>query len=115
MDDVSTFCDVISDETHAPCMRVRDLGKVPRASGGKGMQMLAVLVCQVKGVRLHDVGRRGVPIRERLSVQRARNLHHTNCLNVKLRRNQLLLGHVEAPVAALLSPLICDLSVEVAG
>ena len=76
---------------------------------------LAVLVCQVKGVRVNDVSCLGTRIGERVSVSRGPNRFDIHCLDVRLWRGRLLLGHVEASVAALLSPLIRDLNLEVVG
>ena len=39
-----------------------------------------------------------------------------NCIDVKCARGQpYMLGHLEAPVAALISPLMRDVSVDVSG
>ena len=43
------------------------------------------------------------------------NLFNSNCLDVRLVLVRLLLGHVEAPVVARLSPLKRDVAVEVTG
>ena len=71
---------------------------------------------QTKGVKFYDFGRSGVSRGERCVVlRRPDNLYDGNCLDVRLLCNRLLLGHVEALVAAHLSPLMRDWPVEVTG
>ena len=49
-------------------------------------------------------------------VRRPDNPFHVNCLDVRLERcPRYLLGHLEAPIAAVLSPLMRDLLLEVSG
>ena len=43
------------------------------------------------------------------------NVFDTNCVDVRLVHGRLLLRHLEAPLAARLSPLMLDLDVEVTG
>ena len=70
--------------------------------------VLAVLVVQTKGVKFYDLGRSGASRGERVDLRRPDNVYDINCLDVRLLCGRLLLGHVEAPVVACLSPLMHD-------
>ena len=62
--------------------------------------VLAVVVAQMKGVKCYDLGRSGASRRERVVVlRRPDNVYSINCLDVRLLRGRLLLGHVDAPLA----------------
>ena len=78
---------------------------------------LASLVAQVRGVMFYDFGVSGACWGDTIYlVQRPDDRYDVNCLDVKLMRDRpYLLGHLAAPVAALLSPLMRDLSLEVSG
>ena len=47
--------------------------------------------------------------------RRPDNVHDVNCLDVTLVRGGYLLGHLEASMAARLSPMTRDLNVAVSG
>ena len=46
-------------------------------------------------------------------AQRPDNAYDANCLDVRLVRGQYLLGHLEAPMAARLSPMMRDVCIHV--
>ena len=69
--------------------------------------MLVVLVAQVKGVRFYDLRNSGLSKGERFTLMRQPG--NANCVDVRIVRGRLLLGHLKAPLAACLSPLMLDL------
>ena len=77
---------------------------------------LASFVAEVKGVKFHDCRRLRACRSERVVLRRQPyNAYDANCVEVQLQRGRRLLGHLEAAVAAHLSPLMRDVPVEVAG
>ena len=79
--------------------------------------VLASLVAQVRGVMFYDYGVSGACWGDNIYlVRRPDDRYDVNCLDVRLMRGRpYLLGHLAAPVASLLSPLMRDLSLEVSG
>ena len=75
--------------------------------------LLAALVSQTKGIMYYDLQTSGACGGERVSlVRRPDSVYDVNCLDVRLARGRFLLGHIEVPIAARLSPLRCDVPVE---
>ena len=78
--------------------------------------LLAALVAQTKGIKFYDLQTCGACRGECVFlVRRPDSVYDVNCLDVRLARGRFLLGHLEAPVAARLSPLMRDVPVEVSG
>ena len=78
--------------------------------------LLASLVAQVKGIMFYDYAVCGACRGERVYViRRPENRYDCNCLDVRLSRGRSLLGHLEAPVAARLSPVMRDARAVVSG
>ena len=78
--------------------------------------VLAVFVAQTKGIKFYDLRRSGAVRGEGVFlVWRPDNTYDINCLDVRLVRGRTMIGHLEAPVAAQLSPLMRDLPVDVSG
>ena len=48
-------------------------------------------------------------------MRRPDNQYDANCLDVRLVRGGIMIGHLEAPVASQLSPLMRDTPVDVSG
>ena len=67
--------------------------------------VLVVLVAQVKGVRFYDLRNSGLGKGERFILMRQPG-NAFDCVDVRIVRGRLLLGHLEAPLA---SPLMLDL------
>ena len=79
------------------------------------MATLATLMAVVRGVKFYDMRNARVHRGERVVLRRApNNPFDRNCVDVLLRGG-LLLGHLEAPVAARLSLLMRAVPVEVVG
>ena len=77
---------------------------------------LGSFVAQVRGIRFYDFGVSGACQGESVVVgRRPDNVHDINCLDVTLVRGGYLLGHLEALMAARLSPMMRDLNVAVSG
>ena len=77
--------------------------------------VLATFVAAVKSVQFYDLQDSGACRGELLVLQRQpNNAFDANCLDVRLVRGRLLLGHVEA-LWPHLSPLMRDVAVEVTG
>ena len=75
--------------------------------------LLAALVSQIKGIKFYDLQTSGTCRGERVPlVRRPDSVYDVNCLDVRLACGRLLLGHIEAPIAARLFPLRCDVPVE---
>ena len=75
--------------------------------------LLADLVAQTKGIKFYDLQTSGACRGERVSlVRRPESVYDVNCLDARLARGRFLLGHIEAPIAAGLFPLRCDVQVE---
>ena len=77
--------------------------------------VLASLVAQVRGIMFYDLSVSAVAMGEQVYLVRRPDNRYINCLDVRLRGRPYLLGHLVAPVAALLSPLMRDVSLEVSG
>ena len=78
--------------------------------------VLASLVAQVRGIMFYDLSVSAAAMGEQVYlVRRPDNRYDINCLDVRLCGRPYLLGHLVAPVAALLSPLMRDVSLEVSG
>ena len=79
--------------------------------------VLASLVVQVRGVMFYSYDVSGACWGDAVYlVRRPDDRYDVNCLDVRVMRGRpYLLGHLAAPVAAHLSPLMRDLSVEVSG
>ena len=69
--------------------------------------LLAALVAQTKGIKYYDLQTSGTCGGEHVSL-----VYDVNCLDVRLVHGRFLLGHIEAPIAARLFPLRCDVPVE---
>ena len=75
--------------------------------------LLAALVAQTKGIKYYDLQTSGACGGEHVSlVRRPDSVYDVNCLDVRLVHGRFLLGHIEAPIAARLFPLRCDVPVE---
>ena len=75
--------------------------------------LLAALVAQTKGIKFYDLQTSEGCRRERVFlVRRPDSVYDVNCLDVRLARGPFLLGHIEAPIAARLFLLRCDVPVE---
>ena len=79
--------------------------------------LLASFVAQLKGTKFYDLRVSGACQGDRVFlVRRPENPFDVNCLDVRLVRcPRYLLGHLEAPIATLLSPLMHGLFLEVSG
>lgn len=79
--------------------------------------VLASFVAQVKGVMFYDLSISGAGWEDSVYLVRAPyNPYDRNCLDVRCARGRpYMLGHLTAPVAAVLSPLMRDVSVRVVG
>ena len=78
--------------------------------------VLGSFVAHVRGIRFYDFGVSGACRGESVVVgRRPDNVHDLNCLDVTLVRGGYLLGHLEALMAAHLSPMIRYLYVVVSG
>lgn len=78
--------------------------------------VLASVVARVKGVMFYDYATSGACHGDRVYIlRRPDNQYDSNCLDVRLAHGSYLLGHLEAPMAARLSPVIRDVSVVVSG
>lgn len=80
--------------------------------------ILAVLVAQTRGVMFYDLQVSGACYDDQVVlVRRPLDRFDVNCLDVVLVRGQLrsMLGDLEAPVAAFISPLMRDTSLNVSG
>ena len=81
-----------------------------------GGVVLGSFVAQVRGIRFYDFGVSGACRGESVVVgRRPDNVHDVNCLDVTLVRGRYLLGHLEALMAARLSPMMRDMHVAVSG
>ena len=70
----------------------------------------------MKGVKFYDLRDSGASRGEPVVLWRQpSNVFDVNCIEVRLARGRLLVGHLEAAVAARLSPLMRDFGVDVAG
>ena len=76
-----------------------------------------MLASLVSGVMFYDLAVSGACYRDHVYlVRRAHDRYDANCLDVRVVRGRpYLVGHLAAPVAALLSPLMRDVSVDVSG
>ena len=75
--------------------------------------LLAALVAQTKGIKFYDLQTSGACRGEHVSlVRQPDSVYDVNCLDVRLACGRFLLGHIEAPIAARLFPLRCDVQVE---
>ena len=80
------------------------------------MAVLTSLMAQVKSVMFYDLQVSGACYGDQVYlVRRPRDRYDVNCLDVMLLRGRCMVGHLEAEVAALLSPLMRDASLEVSG
>lgn len=71
------------------------------------MEVLACFIIVVKGVKLHDLGLTAAFRGEEVILRRdPTNRYDANCVNVRLKRGRLLLGHLEASMAAVVSPMM---------
>ena len=80
--------------------------------------VLAVLVAQTRGVMFNDLQVSGACYRDQvILVRRPQDRFDMNCMDVVLMRGRLpsMLGHLEDPVAAIISPLMRDASLSVSG
>ena len=79
--------------------------------------VLTSLVAQVRGVMFYDLAVSGACYGDRIYlIRRPHDRYDANRLDVRVVRGQpYLVGHLVAPVAALLSPLMRDVSVDVSG
>ena len=79
--------------------------------------VLASFVARVKGVMFYDLTVSGAGLGDSVSLVRALcNPYDRNCIDVRCARGQpYMLGHLTASVAAVLSPLMRDVSVTVSG
>ena len=67
-------------------------------------------------MRLYDLERTGVVRGESVFlVRNPANVYDSCCVEVRLTRGRLLLGNLEAPLAALLSPLMLSFLLEIVG
>ena len=80
-----------------------------------GCMVLASFVAQVRGVKFYGFERAGARRGQRVVLQRQPHNAYDNCVEVRLLPGRQLLGHLEAALATLLSPLMRDVSVDVAG
>ena len=81
-----------------------------------GCMVLASFVAQVRGVKFYSFERAGSRREQRVVLQRQpHNAYYDNCMEVRLLPGRQLLGHLEAALATHLSPLMRDVSVDVAG
>ena len=78
---------------------------------------LASLVAQVRGVKFYDLQMCGACYGDQVHlVRQPLDRYDANCIDVIMMHGRLsLLGHLEAPVAAIISPVMRDVSVEVSG
>ena len=75
--------------------------------------LLAALIAQTKGIKFYNQQTSGACRGKRISlVRRPDSVYDVKCLDVRLARGRFLLGHIEAPIAARLFPLSCDVQVE---
>ena len=75
--------------------------------------LLVALVVQTKGIKIYDLQTSGTCRGECVSlVRRPDSVYDVNCLDVRLFRGRFLLSHIEAPIAAHLFPIRCDVPVE---
>ena len=75
--------------------------------------LLADLVAQTNGMKFYHLQTSGACRGEHVSLVRwPDSVYDVNCLDVRLERGRFLLGHIEAPIAARLFPLRCDVPVE---
>ena len=80
------------------------------------MAVLASLVAQARGVMFYDLQASGACYGDRVYlVRRPQDRYDMNCLDVMLLRGRFMLGHLEAGVAASLSPLMRDAFLEMSG
>ena len=80
--------------------------------------VLASFVAQVRGVMFYEFQMCGAALGDRVVlVRRPDDRHDANCLEVRLAggHHSYMLGHVAAEVAAHLSPLLCDQSLQASG
>ena len=80
--------------------------------------VLASLVAEVRGVMFYELQECGASWGDRVTLVRRPDDHHdVNCVDVRFvcGMRSFLLGHLAAEVAAYLSPLLCDLSLEASG
>ena len=79
--------------------------------------VLASFVAQVKGVMFYDLSVSGAGWGDRVCLKRAPyNPHDSNCIDVWCAGGPLcMLGHLVAPVATPLSPLMRDVPIAVSG
>ena len=74
---------------------------------------LAALVAQTKGITFSNQQTSGACRGERVSlVRQPDSVYDVNCLDVRLALGRFLLSHIQAPIAARLFPLRCDVQVE---
>ena len=80
--------------------------------------VLASFVVQVRGVMFYELHTCGAALGDRvILVRRPDDRHDANCVEVRLACSprSYMLGHVAAEVAAHLSPLLCDSSLQASG
>ena len=79
--------------------------------------VLASFVAQVRGIMFYDLAVSGASWGDSVHLVRAPyNRYDSNCLDVRCASGKpYLLGHLAAPAAALLFPLMRDVSVAVSG
>ena len=81
-----------------------------------GRVVLASVVARIKGVMFYNYATSGACHGDRVCIlRRPDNQYNSNCFDIRLSRGSYLLGHLEAPMAARLSPVIRDVSVVVLG
>ena len=75
--------------------------------------LLAALIVQTKGIKFYDLQTSGACRREHVSlVRQPDSAYDVNCQDVRLVHGRFLLDHIEAPIAARLFSLRCDVPVE---
>ena len=79
--------------------------------------VLASLTTQVRGVMFYDLAVSGACYGDRVYlVRHPHDRYDANCLDVRVVRGRpYLVGHLAVPVAARLSPLMRDVSVDISG
>ena len=71
--------------------------------------LLAALVAQTKGSKCYNLQTSGACEGERISlVRRPDSVYDVKSLDMRLAHGRFLLDHIEAPIAARLFPLRCD-------
>ena len=78
--------------------------------------VLVSFVSQTRGIKFYDLRTSGAVIGEHVFlVRRPDHRYDAYCLDVRLVSGGLMIGHLEAPVASQLSPLMRDTPVDVSG